>query len=210
MTVWEAGLAQAFLKFVSSPTDLKAIQNMYECFTKDQKIEAAVKKNVFANEGFKKLYDSWQMPKAFTLEELLQLPEDSFGHIYAKHMKTNNLQLDFISEFQGKDVLSYMWARAKYVHDITHVLTGFDTSLFGEIAVKGFEAGQYRSPATATTLSGAILALSTTHPEAVGPLFEAIIKGYELGKRFPLLMGIQWENEWATPLNELKQRYGLL
>src|SRR5690349_13143490 len=128
MNVWEAGLSDPLMKFLRNPNDLRAIERMYECYSQDPNIVKSIEKKVFTDVRFKSLYDKWYQPEPFTLDELVSLPKDTLGYMYASHMKKNNLEVNFISPFRGKDILSYLWLRAGHVHDISHVITGYDTS----------------------------------------------------------------------------------
>lgn len=209
MNIWEAGVSTHLLAFMQNPTDVGAIQEVYRCYTKDQRIQEAVAKALLADRGFKELYENWYLPKEFSLDQLSRLPITSFGHAYASFMERNNIKLDFINDFDGSDVLSYLWCRAKHVHDITHLLVGFDTSFLGEAGVKGFELAQYKSPAAAAILGGGLLGVSAMQPELITPMMNAVLTGYSAGQRYRLLNGIKWDLEWETPMEELRRKYGL-
>jgi ubiquinone biosynthesis protein Coq4 len=124
-------------------------------------------------------------------------------------MRRYGLKLDFIGEFEGKDILSYLWCRAGHVHDIAHMILGYDISFLGEAAVKGFELAQYLSPATAAILGGGLLSVSSLQPEALGPMLEITFEGYRAGKLYPLLVGLKWDLEWETPLRDLMIKFNL-
>jgi len=63
--------------------------------------------------------------------ELGKLPENSFGYAYFRFIVDNELG------FPGEGIVAEegMW------HDLTHVLTGYDTSPIGEVSVVSFIAG---------------------------------------------------------------------
>lgn len=204
--LWEKGLEVPLLRFLKNPADLTSTQEMYHIFHTDDRFQQVAAKTLMTNEGFKKLYEEWSIPQ-IDLQKLAQLPENTFGYAYAKHMLKNQLDPNFIYEFQTKSVLSYLWARAKHVHDIGHLLTGFDTSLNGEISLKGFELSQYMSPSTAATTAAGLVSLSILMPEQIESHFESFMKGYRLGKEFPLLMGIRWDTEWETDYASLRARF---
>ncbi len=209
MNVWEAGLLPQLSKYLQNPADVLSIQEIYRCYTRDETVQRAVERKLLANPSFRGLYEEWYQPKEFSLDELIQKPPGTLGHEYAQFMIRNGLKLDFISDFEGRDVLSYLWCRAKHVHDITHLIVGFDTSFPGEAGVKGFELAQYLSPATAAILGGGLLGLAALKPEALGPMMDAVLAGYSLGQEYPLLMAIQWDQEWGTPMAELRSKYKL-
>lgn len=208
MDIWQQGLEEWLIKFIKNPSDLSSTQEMYKIFSQDESFKQAAENSLLKNENFKKLYEEGSMPSSIDLSELIQLPENTLGYQYAHHMKKNNLQLDFISEFKnGKSVLSYLWARAKYIHDMGHLLTGFDTTLFGEISIKGFEVAQYSSPSSAATSAAGLFSLVCLMPDKTQQVFAAFIKGYNVGLQFPLLMAIKWEEEWQTPIEEVRRKY---
>lgn len=209
MQVWENGLQEPLMKFLMNPGDINSIQKMFEIYSQDEAVQRAVEKDMFRDEGFKALFETWYEPQKYTLEELAALPEGTFGKVYADHMIKNKLDLEFISPFKGRNILCYLWFRASHVHDIGHVLTGFDTSFLGEIGIKGFELAQYSSAASAAILGGGLLGVTARKPELVRPAFEALVRGYEFGKKYPLVMGIKWDQEWSTPLSELRAKYSL-
>ncbi len=209
MNVWEAGLGEYLPRFFQNPTDIPITQKIYECYSKDEKIQNVMAENLCADARFKELYSQWYLAKPIDLDQLIKLPSNTFGYLYADHMKKNNLDPNFIGTFEGRTVSAYLWVRAAHVHDIGHLLSGFDTSLPGEIAQKGFELAQYRSPATAAIFGGGFLTISAMDPNSVGSMFEEAMKGYIHGKKFPMLMGIKWDEEWATPMDELRAKYGI-
>ncbi len=209
MNIWELGFENHLISFIKNPADIKSTQEMYRIFSKNESFQKAAEKTLLANESFKKLYNDWYFPSSIDLEKLSKLPENTFGSIYARHMIANNLNPNFISEFEERNLLSYLWMRAKHIHDIGHVLTGFDTSLFGEISIKGFELAQYKSPSTAATVGAGLLSLSCLMPDQVGSIYESFFKGYELGKKYPLLMSIKFDQYWEYPYDEMKRHLNL-
>ena len=207
MNVWQSGVSKPLGQFLENPGDLSAIQSIYECYSNDILVQKAVEKNLFKDPRFKELFESWYTPTPFSIDELLRLPVESFGYLYATHMKVNNLDVNFISPFKEKNVLSYLWLRAGHVHDVCHIMSGFDTTFMGELGLKGFELGQYLSASTAAILGGGLLAVTSRQPELVEPIFDMIVEGYVRGKKFPLLTAIKWDQEWKTPLSDLKRKY---
>ncbi len=206
MSVWNIGLSKPLLRFLRRPSNMQAIADIYQCYSKDLPTQNVVQKKVLSDERFKNLYDNWYVHKESPLEELLKLPKGTFGHIYARHMKQNQIE-PYANPYSEKNILTYLWFRAGHVHDICHIILGFDTSYEGELAIKGFELAQCHSASTAAILSGGLLGVSARHPELSPKIMDMIIEGYNLGKAFPLLIGIKWDEEWKTPIKELYEKY---
>ena len=80
------------------------------------------------------------------LASLLLLPENSLGRIFAQHMIKNNLNPDFYPTLKIKKDEDYIIQRMRSIHDVLHVLTGFDTSQEGELGIQAFIMAQTASP----------------------------------------------------------------
>ena len=77
----------------------------------------------------------------WNLDEMLELPDGTFGHEYAYFMTSHGYTSDerplvkYVTNLEH----AYIMQRYKEVHDMAHVLLGYDTSVTEEIAVKWFE-----------------------------------------------------------------------
>ena len=80
-------------------------------------------------------------PETWNLEKLLALPEGTFGHEYAFFMSSHGYTsaerplVKYVPDLEH----AYILQRYKEVHDSTHVLLGYGTTVTDEIAVKWFE-----------------------------------------------------------------------
>ena len=210
MDIWQNQFSEYLIHFIKNPGDVANIEKIYYLFSKNIRFQKTLENKLFSHLEFKKLYDQWYKPEKILLDELLQLPKNTLGYKYAYHMKTMNLKTDFINEFPEKNILSYLWLRAQSVHDIGHLITGFDTSFIGEIKLKGFELAQYQSPSTSVILSAGLLSLSCLMPEKIDEIYSAFFEGYQLGQKNPLLISIVWEKEFQTDFNEVIAKHGLV
>jgi len=90
-------------------------------------------------------------PETWNLDELLTLPDDTFGYQYASWM--SNLGYSSAERPLVKYVPNlehaYIIQRYKEVHDTAHTLLGYNTSVEEEIAIKWFEMAQTGLPLTA-------------------------------------------------------------
>jgi ubiquinone biosynthesis protein Coq4 len=144
------------------------------------------------------------------LEKLSQYPQGSFGWEYAHHMKTNHLKPFNISP-EHEDIAKRNVFALRYVviHDILHVLLGFDTSYAGEIGVLAFAAEQNYSPSLKVGLKIAKVFAPILFPAQTKAIFANLRKGQELGKKAKFLLGIRFEEYWEGPLSEVKAELGL-
>jgi ubiquinone biosynthesis protein Coq4 len=77
------------------------------------------------------------------IEELLEYPKGTLGHAYGEFMTRNSLKpLNFsteVSELFSRFPVSMRYIR---VHDLIHVLLGFETDINGELGVYAFVGEQ--------------------------------------------------------------------
>ncbi|HEY9612110.1 MAG TPA: Coq4 family protein [Allocoleopsis sp.] len=145
------------------------------------------------------------------LEKLSQYPKGSFGWEYAHHMKENHLKPFNISP-EHEDIAKRNVFALRYVviHDILHVLLGFDTSYAGEIGVLAFATEQNYSPLLKVSLAIAKVLYPVLAPWQQKEIFANVCKGQELGKKANFLLGARFEEYWEHPLSEVKAELGLM
>jgi ubiquinone biosynthesis protein Coq4 len=147
--------------------------------------------------------------KEWRLNDLIELPKSSIGYIYAKHMMDLNLDVDFYPPAPGEAEIAYLQTRMRRTHDIWHTITGFDTSVAGEIGLQAFTQAHMgiRSPAAISSMflmHGLIF-----KPEIVGDIFAEIARGYNMGRDCKPLYGEKFEEFWDRDLNEYRQELGI-
>ncbi|MEM9453394.1 MAG: Coq4 family protein [Myxococcota bacterium] len=140
------------------------------------------------------------------VEPLLELPRGTVGREYAELLRANGLDPFRISEQLPRDVLrrNIFIARYALLHDVYHVLTGFDTSWAGEAGVWGFVAGQrylwtYWINVIMTCVIYPLLA-----PWQTLRIWRNAIRGVRMGRRAATLIAMPIETMWARPVTELR------
>ncbi len=96
------------------------------------------------------------------------------------------------------------------MHDLFHVLTGFDTTPLGEVRVVSFTVAQIPAPYPAMIIATRPLQMVLYKPELLPVVMDAVTEGWALGRRAKPLMAVHWEEYWTRPLAELREEYGLL
>ncbi len=144
------------------------------------------------------------------LTGLSQLPNDSFGHVYAQHMLDNQLQPFNISPSLSKVALRNTFAlRYAVTHDIFHVLLGFDTSYAGEIGVLAFAVAQGYSPQQKLALRIASWLYPLLAPGQRSQITAARNLGLHLGHQAKMLLAFPFEDHWVMPIADLRTELAL-
>mgnify|MGYP002477682807 CR=1 FL=1 len=144
------------------------------------------------------------------LAALAALPQGTLGHAYAAWLARNRVSPDTrdpVRYIAHDEELAYVMRRYRESHDLYHVVLGFGVSLPAELVVKWFEAANFGLPVA--VLSGLVGPLRMESGErrrlwrAYGPW------ALRAGARAQCLIGVHWEREWETPLDELRARWGV-
>ena len=150
------------------------------------------------------------------LAYLKTLPDDTLGREFERYFTAAGLDVDMVRESafieahkrRGDDV-GYVAERGYQLHDLFHVLTGYDTSPLGEIRVVSFTVAQTPAPYPALTIAMRLLQSSLYRPELLPLLLDATAEGWALGRRAKPLISVHWEDYWERPLVELRAEFDL-
>ncbi|MEL6535742.1 MAG: Coq4 family protein [Bacteroidota bacterium] len=142
-------------------------------------------------------------------EALIKNPEGSLGHSLGTFMKKNELQAYPFPIQADYSTEVYLRERRREIHDILHVVLGYDTSLEGEAQLNAFLSGQSAYPIPVIISAGVLLLSVRRQPDRVDHIYELIMRAYLRGKEAQAVLGVRWEDHWATPLAELRDQLQL-
>lgn len=144
---------------------------------------------------------------------LAALPEGSLGRVYHDWTVTRDFTADGIAGAISEQVprtldgpAATMAARIVDMHDLWHVLNGWDSDIHGEIHLLGFSYAQLGAWAWLGMgmLANLTLAFSGS-TESIGYLRESIRRGRGAG----LLVAVDWEAMLELPLDEVRRRVNI-
>ena len=151
------------------------------------------------------------------VEALGAMPEDSLGKAFESYLRENDLDPSLLRESafieahrrRGEEV-GYIAERGFQLHDLFHVLTGYDTTPLGEVRVVSFTVAQIPAPYPALIMGTRPLQAALYKPQLLPFLMDAITEGWALGRRAKPLIGVHWEDHWERPLPEIRSAYELV
>ena len=157
------------------------------------------------------------LSKSPDISMLRACPSGSLGQAYWQYLEDNELdakllrESDFISahKLRGTDE-GHLAERGFQLHDLFHVLTGYDTTPLGEVKVVSFTVAQAPAPYPAMIIASRPLQMVLYQPELLPFVMDAITEGWMRGRKAEPLLPVHWENHWDQPLNELQVRYNLI
>lgn len=144
------------------------------------------------------------------LAALRRLPEGTFGQIYAQHMDEFHLtpleiSPDVIAQLSDQS----LGLRYTLLHDVFHVLLGYDTSLVGEMGVWAFVDAQHYSPSYKTAAWLAHYLYPLVIPHRYRKLRAIEQQSRRLGQQAACVIAHPLEDYWSEPLSTVRSRLGL-
>ncbi len=140
------------------------------------------------------------------LNDLRSFPEGSLGREYAKFLEKNSLTP--YAQFSPKPAVhrhgEYLKERARYLHDIAHVVLGLSTEVEDEAALNAFLLAQVASPISAIIVAGYILRAALSDPLTLPSMIDKISALWQKGRNCRPFLGMRWEEYWHAPLGELR------
>jgi ubiquinone biosynthesis protein Coq4 len=140
-------------------------------------------------------------PVIIDLQQLNQLPPDTLGGAYARHMLAQGFTADAFAEPELDDAFE---SRLGIAHDVQHIITGFDSSPIGEYGLAAFMLVQYRDLLNVFVLSWVPLSMLGS-PLSIPKLFAALARGFYQGWRSRPLVAYPFEENWEKPIATVRQ-----
>jgi ubiquinone biosynthesis protein COQ4 len=144
---------------------------------------------------------------------LAALPPDSLGRAYYEFMNSENLsaqglvEASMIDRVPTSDEASWFRERNREMHDLLHVAAGYGRDPLGEVCLTAFSFAQTRLKGFAVIAAvGALRAARRLRGE---PVLRAVWEAYRQGRRAAWLVGADWENLLAEPLEAVRARFRL-
>jgi ubiquinone biosynthesis protein Coq4 len=206
---WESSLLKSFWEMVNAPdgdfgvlarlsqssNDSVSLDLMIEFLCHDRQCQRAFEERIcLGNVDIEKLY---------------QLPKNTFGYAYSEHMIKNNLKPLLAGKINNNH--QFLLAHITESHDIWHVITGSDTSIYGEIKLEAFSFAQlYASRFWLALLAKNLLKSAVFNVENGSEYLDALTEGWLMAKQAKPVFGIQWNSLWENPLSDIRSSLNII
>ena len=176
-----------------------------------------------ADAGALAWYEEGYLGEDPDFDALLELPPETLGYQYARHIVDNNLNKTISSDYrrahekmeaEGKlagmpDEVKYAVLRGFQIHDVFHILTGYLTDGYGEIALQAFTLAQRQLPYSSIWMATLTTQMTFLNPSMTGLVMDAISDGWTFGRQAKNLNYVRWEEMMARPVAELRAEFNL-
>jgi ubiquinone biosynthesis protein Coq4 len=153
-------------------------------------------------------------PERFTMEALAKCPDGSLGNEFHRQIIDNNFDLEVLDRdaLGLRDYpppLDYLNVRILQCHDLWHIVGGYHTTALHEVGISAFQMSQFGHNYSAQFLAFIIAKAAIRRPEGLALLMEITMGGWKHGRGTPQLLGVDWEDIWDKPTDEIRQRLGV-
>lgn len=158
------------------------------------------------------------------LDALGGMPQGTLGRAYHDFIVSNGLEKNIAVNYrQFHDsmaasglldrmpvALRYAIIRGFQLHDMLHVLTGYEATPGGEIALQAFCLAQIRFPYFGMWMSVTTTRMTFLDPDTILPVMDAITDGWRFGRAAHNIQFLRLESMVERPLDELRKEFGLV
>ena len=214
-----------FLKSVNAPLEYGVYHLFHDWWAEaPQEAIDAYSRELASIPEAKPLLEARYISEPLSLEQLAGCASGTLGHAYRAFILENRLEQNLGRNYRlfneelsrsGKldrlpDDLSYMMVRGFQIHDFLHVLTGYEATHYGELALAAFYLAQLRFPYHAMRVAVTTAHMAFLRPGMIVEAMDAFVDGWSYGRSARNLNFERWEDELHTPLESLRVRMNLV
>ena len=153
------------------------------------------------------------IPDMISLKELGAQPENSLASNLYKMLTENGFDAEVLDrEAIGlrnlTPALRYLNTRILQMHDVWHLVAGYQTTSLHEIAISAFQLAQFGHNYSAMFLATICSISHLRQPMGFPILLQTIKEAWLHGREQPPFMDIEWEKEWQQSIDEVREKYG--
>ena len=155
------------------------------------------------------------LPEKFQLADLERCPQDSLGGMLHSLVVNDGFDLEVLDRDNLglrmlPSPLDYLNIRILQCHDVWHTVAGYETTGLHEIAISGFQMGQFGHHYSSTFLALVLTKPAfTQNTNVVGFMLDTILSAYIHGRETPPMLGVVWEEIWNQPLDNVRSITGI-
>jgi hypothetical protein len=194
-------LFKSFFSMLSGDMSLESVGELTDALLETPSYDLAAQ-HLKRDQASAELIRDRYIPPAHDLEKLLTYHPNSLGYIYATTMKEKGFDPNLHAQMTAASDAHYVELRLSQTHDLWHIVTGFDTSVVGELGLQAFHLPQLPYPLATMLVANGLMSTTLLTPEVLPQLLEAIAQGLQMGKAAKSLFAQKWEEGWEKPLVE--------
>jgi ubiquinone biosynthesis protein COQ4 len=197
-------LMSSFLEMVDTKDgDFKVVAKLLEASNDSRSMQLTIE-HLCLHPPAKQAFTNRLRLGTIDLDRLSKLAVNTLGRLYADRLIHDRLE-PIRSDLQPQSDLEFLNIHITETHDLWHVVTGTNTDVLGEIQLEAFYIAQLKMSRFWLALITKNLLKSLLYDiEIADRYLEVITKGWMMGDRAQPLFGVNWDNLWETPIEEIR------
>ncbi len=156
--------------------------------------------------GVRPLFETHYMPAPEPLDRLAEMGEGTLGAEYVRYLRQYKLpQPQLPRRVDLDDPAVYLAQRVRMTHAMLHVITEYDASPLGELALQAYYIGQLGNLISGVIIASAIFQITRDTPDLLGPALEVTSEAFQRGKQARSFLGVAWEELWSAQVPQLRE-----
>lgn len=216
--------AEKFLWAVDRPLEFSVYQMIHEWWSvAPQSAIDDYSAELAGLDGAAEFLEQRFIADTLTLDHLSECAPGTLGAEYhsfiVDHQLDANLLVNY-KDFQARqgaagklermpEDLGYISVRLSQIHDFAHTIAGFSPDPAGEIKMAAFHLAQLRFPYHSMRLAVTSAHMAFVSPRFMETIMDAMSIGWMMGRKAENLHFARWEDEIHTPIEDIRQRYGI-
>jgi ubiquinone biosynthesis protein Coq4 len=153
-----------------------------------------------------------QAPARWALADLAAAPADSLSARFRRLVVDNGFDLEVL-DCEAMDLaslpppLGWLNARILQVHDLWHIVAGYQTAGLHEVAISAFQLAQFGHGYSAMFLASTALGAADRAPERFGLTMDVVFSACKHGRETPPMIAIPWEAVWGETVEAVRARF---
>ena len=155
-----------------------------------------------------------QVPQKVDVKHLEALPVGSLGHDLHEMWVTNNfdpevLDRDLIGLEKLPPALRYLNTRILQMHDVWHLVAGYETTGLHEIAISAFQLAQFGHNYSSMFLAGVVKMMNERGSDRFDLIMRIVSEAWLHGRVTPAFMAIEWEDHWHKSIVDIREEFSI-
>jgi len=154
------------------------------------------------------------VPPMISLAELRKFPDGSLARELLSMWVDNGFDPEVLDrQAIGLENLSpalgYLNTRILQMHDVWHLMAGYQTTSLHEMAISAFQLAQFGHNYSAMFLTTVCTMSHLRQPQGFGLLLQNLSEAWHHGIQCPPFMAVDWEQEWGQDIESLRGKHGI-
>ena len=154
------------------------------------------------------------IPPLLDLTSLGNCGDETLGKTLFKMLVENGydaevLDRDAIGLSQLPPATRYVNTRILQMHDVWHLVAGYETTGLHEIAISAFQLAQFGHNYSAMFLATVATMSQSNGTDGFNLMMAVYEESWKHGRQTPPLMAIEFEDEWSATITDIRTRYNI-